>query len=142
MNNVQLCELTALPQPSISNETVITIQAENASTTFNNNGKFKSYFISGFNDQSKFSWKFQAQVKTINKIPKFPSGVKFLYSFCTLLPSCFAYCCPLFFGFWFSQSLLSTFSRNSAFFKLGQPWSLMHVCQNIFIIKTIFKELK
>ena len=55
MNNVQLCELTALPQSSTSNETTITIQAENSSTIFNNNGKFNSYFISRFNDQSKFS---------------------------------------------------------------------------------------
>ena len=37
MNNVQLCELTALPKLSTSHATTITIPAENPSTT-NNNG--------------------------------------------------------------------------------------------------------
>ena len=40
---------------STSNETTITIPAENLSTTDNDNGKLKQYFISRFNDQSKFS---------------------------------------------------------------------------------------
>ena len=53
MTDVQLPELKALPKAS--NETSITIPAENSSTTNNNNGKFKNYFISRFNDQSKFS---------------------------------------------------------------------------------------
>ena len=104
MNNVQLCGYTSLPQSSTSY--TITIPAENSSTTNNNNGKFKNYFISRFNDQSKFSSKFQAQFKTIMKITKFPSGIKFLYSFYTC---CFGCCCPLFSGFWFSESLLDSF---------------------------------
>ena len=70
---------------STSNETTITIPAENSSTTDNNNGKLKQYFISRFNDQSKFSWKFQVQIKTIKTV------VKFLDAFYT---SCFASCCP------------------------------------------------
>ena len=101
-----------------SNETSITIPAENSSTTNNNNGKFKNYFISRYIDQSKFSQKFQAQVKTIKKIPKFPSVVKFLYSFCTCSECCFAYCCPLFFGSLFSDSLLGFFFRAHNF-----PWN-------------------
>ena len=42
MNNVELSELKALPKAS--NETSITIPAENSSTTNNNNGKFKKLF--------------------------------------------------------------------------------------------------
>ena len=44
MNNVQLCELTALPKSSTTYDTTITIPAENSSTTNNNNGKFKKLF--------------------------------------------------------------------------------------------------
>ena len=99
MNYVQL--------PKSSTSYTITIPVENSSTN-NNNGKFKNYFISQFNDQSKFSFKFQAQVKTIKKITKFPSGILpiFLYSF---YACCFACCCPLFSGFCFSESLLDSF---------------------------------
>ena len=51
MSDVQLSELIALPQAS--NETSITIPAENSSTNNNNNnGKFKNYFISHFGELS------------------------------------------------------------------------------------------
>ena len=84
-------------------ETSITIPAENSSTTNNNNGKFKNYFISHFGE---LSWKFQAQVKTIEKISKLPSVIKF---FCSYYTCCCASWCQLLSGSWFSESLLDFF---------------------------------
>ena len=55
MNKVQLFELTALPKSSTSNDTTIAIPSENSSTTTNTMVNSKNYFISRFNDQSKFS---------------------------------------------------------------------------------------
>ena len=101
MNNVELSELKALPKAS--NETSITIPAENSSTTNNNNGKFKNYFISHFGE---LSWQFQAQVKTIKKISKLPSVIKFLCSYYTC---CCASWCQLLSGSWFLESLLDFF---------------------------------
>ena len=101
MNNVQLSELIALPQAS--NETSITIPAENSSSTNNSIGKFKNYFISNFGE---LSWKFQVQVKTMKNISKFPSVIKFL---CSYITCCCASCCQLLPCSWFLESLLDSF---------------------------------
>ena len=64
MNNVQLCELTALPKLSTSHATTITIPAENPSKT-NNNGKFKKFKDSMIGQNSVEYFRFRAKRSTL-----------------------------------------------------------------------------